>query len=350
MKLEVGIGGHGDKAGHGGAVVVDDSGTIATRGQGSMGIYAYSIGGGGGDGGDASAIDDQIPAIPLVDRVKRFKNLEINVGGAEGATGNGGAVSVTQRGALTTPSISVGGSSSSGGDGGDVTVSAVGGTRILTRGISANADGNATAGGSFGIFAQSVGGGGGVGGNARLQGIPYASDLFPTCEWCQTVSIGIGLPIGKAGGAGGNGGKVSVSVVGDIFTEGDNAAAIFAQSVGGGGGLAGSSGPVPGGRYAGALIGSGGAQGSAGAVNVDVNGIIHTQGAGAHGIFAQSAGGGKALATALADGDLGATASVGLDVTIKVNGQVSADGVDAVGILAHSEGGDGNGKISITQS
>jgi hypothetical protein len=372
VRLEVGIGGHGGKAGHGGPVVVDNGGDVITRGPGSMGIYAYSVGGGGGDGGDATAIDHQFPGIPFVDRVKRFRNLEVNVGGMEGATGDGGTVSVTQRGgliqtqggdasaiyvqsigggggrggsstgSLTTPSVSVGGSGSSGGNGGDVTVSVLGGAQIVTRGISPNEDAGAIAGGSFGIFAQSVGGGGGVGGNAKLQGVPF-------CHSCQ-VSIGIGLPIGLPGGAGGNGGKVAVRVEGQIATEGDDAAGIFAQSVGGGGGLAGASGPLPSGRFSAlwSRFGSNGGPGSAGAITIDLEGSILTKGAGAHGIFAQSAGGGKKLPGAPLV-SLGASgSSTSGDVTINVNGQIKADGVDAVGILAHSEGGDGNGNIVIT--
>ena len=73
--------------------------------------------------------------------------------------------------------------------------------------------------------------------------------------------------------------------------------------------------------YHGALIGSASAPGSAGAVNVDVSGIIETQGAAAHGILATSAGGGKKLAATPNDSaDLALGRSTGGDVTIDTAG------------------------------
>jgi hypothetical protein len=89
----------------------------------------------------------------------------------------------------------------------------IGGT-ILTQGVAA-----------FGIFAQSVGGGGGEG---SLAGTVNGS----------LQSLGVG--IGGNGGGGGDGGVVTVTT-GDggstITTTGKHGIAIFAQSVGGGGGL-----------------------------------------------------------------------------------------------------------------
>ena len=80
---------------------------------------------------------------------------------------------------------------------------------------------------AFGIFAQSVGGGGGEG---SLAGTVNGS----------LQSLGVG--IGGNGGGGGDGGVVNITT-GDgtngstINTTGKHGIAIFAQSVGGGGGL-----------------------------------------------------------------------------------------------------------------
>ena len=72
------------------------------------------------------------------------------------------------------------------------------------------------------FLAQSVGGGGGI---RRV-----SSDLGSLAN----------LALGGSGGAGGNGGDVNVNVTGTIETYGDGAYGVLAQSVGGGGGIAGN--------------------------------------------------------------------------------------------------------------
>ncbi|UMY19254.1 hypothetical protein MMB17_08115 [Methylobacterium organophilum] len=129
---------------------------------------------------------------------------------------------------------------------------------------------------AYGILAQSVVGGGGDGGVARsLLG------LF------GSVALG---------GGGGGGSGVSVDNANTVHTRGPNATAIFAQSVGGGGGT--------GGGFQGAgeetinanvnVGGSGGKGDSGGTVTVSNgrNASVITDQEGAHGIFAQSIGGG----------------------------------------------------------
>ncbi len=379
VHVRASIGGFGGTANHGDTVTVDNSGAIHTRGAEAFGIYAYSIGGGGGDGGDAGGI----PFVPGVDQVTRFKNVSFSLGGFEGAQGDGGAVTVTHRGAsistegpgapaifaqsvgggggrggsgsggLTSPSIAVGGVGNAGGDGGNVTVNVLDGASITTTGKP-----DEVTGGAFGIFAQSVGGGGGVGGNARLFGLPEeAAARIKFCQdsendfvraVCGQTTIGIGLPMVGPGGGGGKGGNVNVTVRGNITTTGDHAAGIFAQSVGGGGGILGASGQVPGTitpfiPLNTVLIGSGPAGGSAGAVTVDYVGTINTSGDGAHGIIAQSAGGGLRAP----EGDT-RPRSLGGDVKINFSGRLQATGRESFGILAQSAGGDGNGNIEIT--
>jgi hypothetical protein len=102
------VGGSGGASGSGKLVNVENTGSITTSGAGSIAIVAQSIGGGGGLGGTGAVGEDG----------------EIGVGGRGGAAGNGGMVTVTQTG------------------------------DIATSGVAAH-----------GVLAQSIGGGGGYGGN-----------------------------------------------------------------------------------------------------------------------------------------------------------------------------------------
>ena len=100
----------------------------------------------------------------------------------------------------------MGGDGGSSGDAGDVTVQHRG--DIFTHG-----------GGSDGILAQSISGGGGSGA------------LNVTGAFLKDSSA-VSLAIGGRGGDGGNAGDVSVTHDGTIVTEGANSAAIRAQSIG----------------------------------------------------------------------------------------------------------------------
>ena len=84
---------------------------------------------------------------------------------------------------------------------------------------------------STGILAQSIGGGGGNGGISLSLTAGSGPQTFADVP---LVSLGC-----KAGG-GGNAGAVLVENSSNIFTTGDYAAGILAQSVGGGGGTGGS--------------------------------------------------------------------------------------------------------------
>src|SRR5262249_27817367 len=74
-----------------------------------------------------------------------------------------------------------------------------------------------------GIFAQSVGGGGGNGGFAATLGF---ADL----------GTGLGVTVGGQGGPGADAGTVTVLSYNNILTPGANSFGILAQSIGGGGG------------------------------------------------------------------------------------------------------------------
>lgn len=136
-------------------------------------------------------------------------------------------------------------------------------------------------------------------------------------------------PASVVAGGIGNGGSVSVTHIGKIMTSGTAADGIFAQSIGGGGGLLGS-GSIGAGTSG--FAGSAGGTGYGGSVTVTQWGLIETGGAFAHGILAQSAGGiGK-----------------GGPVNVVANGSVLAFGLNADGISAESLGASGDGNVSVT--
>ncbi len=75
----------------------------------------------------------------------------------------------------------------------------------------------------------------------------------------------------------GSGGNIAFTQNGSIGTLGDNSYALFAQSVGGGGGF-----------VDGSFAGSAGGAGGAGTITLDLNGDVLALGAGSTGLFAQS--------------------------------------------------------------
>ncbi len=308
--LNFALGGQGGAAGKGGTVTVTNVGAITTQSNDSHGALVQSIGGGGGNAGSAHSGEAQ-----------SWKDLNITVG-AQGGTGNdGGAVSMANSGSITTHGdgsmgvlaqsigggggvgstagigrsgrVGIGGGGGAAGDGDTVVVSQAG--AIDTYGVGAQ-----------GIFAQSVGGGGGIAGNVD-RGLTNLDN------------VGIGVAFRQDGGSAGDGGAVVVASAGNLTTRGASANGIFAQSVGGGGGLAGSVGP--GITYG--FAGSVGGVGSGGDINVAHSGNITTLGDAAHGIFAQSAGGSNGL---------------GGKVEVSLSGDVIAQGAGSAAIFAQSTG------------
>ncbi len=341
------LGGTGGAGGDGDVVTVINSGTIVTRGADAHGIYAQSVGAGGGTGGEGAHGFFGIPALVL-DRTPLYQQVSVSMGGNAGAAGDGKAVNVVQRGAITASeqgshgifaqsvgggggaggvgsigffgTVGIGGKGGASGDGGKVDVLADG--RIETFGV-----------GGYGVFAQSVGGGGGVAGNID-RGLPGKLDF------------GFGVGIVRNSGNGGSGGEVLVRGSGEIRTHGGGASAIFAQSVGGGGGLAGD-------RNGWGVAGSAGGNGSGDRITIDWTGTILTAGSNAHGIYAQSAGGEETTVYVYdKDGNRTGTTlprlqNLGKDVSITVRGSVTASGEGSDAIHAQSEGAEGNGNIAV---
>ena len=247
-------GGDGGQGGTGGTVTVHSRSHIQTIGDFSDGIVGQSLGGAGGSGGDGGSL--------------------VGSGGGTLGSGPGGAVDIDNSGNIETSGVdshgifaqSVGGlAGGAGGAGGFVAWGGSGnsagdGGRVE---VENSANITTTGKGSDSIFAQSVGGGGG-----------------------NAVASGGVLSLGGDGSAGGNGGAVVVTNSGRLETSRAEARGILAQSVGGGGGAGGSSGGL------GSVGGRGSSTGNGGAVMVDNSGTITTGGDGSDSIFAESIGGG----------------------------------------------------------
>ncbi|MEL6717010.1 MAG: hypothetical protein AAFP86_24750, partial [Planctomycetota bacterium] len=135
---------------------------------------------------------------------------------------------------------------------------------------------------------------------------------------------------------------------GTITTKGIGGDAVFAQSIGDGGG----SGAATGGLLT--LGGQGGERGadpetgnSGGDVEVINTGDLDTEGELARGIFAQSVGGGggsggfRAALAGIGGAGSGGTASDGGDVTVTTAGRITTEGASATAVQAQSVGGGG---------
>jgi len=446
--LSAGVGGSGGTGGSGGQVTVllGTDTSITTQGQGSHGVLAQSIGGGGGAGGDSSASSATVgykvdPSFSLA------LDLSLSAGGAGGIAGDGGEVDIAIGGTSTSSASgqasvttygdfanaivaqSIGGGGGNAGFGSSNTQDR-GSTASLGIGVSLGASGGAggTGGpvtvsffpgtlntygsGAHGILAQSIGGGGGAsqGGSLNLN-----ASLTSSGEGEEAASDGEGstydatltINLGGNGAAGSNGGTVTVTSEGNLTTRGNDAPGILAQSIGGGGGLAGSAGndasadnPIDSSTgerrfsprddddntYSANLElnlgGRGGSGGNSNNVTVDHSGRITTSGDWSHGIVAQSIGGGggkggsavSAAAESTPDvtlalakggsGGAGGSAEVnGASAVTKLSfngGAINTSGFAAFGALAQSIGGGGglaadgsdqsNGKIDLATS
>ena len=255
----VGVGGSGGSGAKAGSVTVKrgdsstDAGSISTIGRRSSAIAASSIGGGGGNAG-------------------------INIAAA-------GAIGLEKQGMQAT--IAVGGNGGTGSDGDKVTVDNHG--NLITQGEH-----------SYGLLAQSIGGGGGNGNYNLGVNVVYGNKAKPLNE-NTTANVNIGGQPGSAG----NGDDVQVTHNGDVQTNEDKSLGLLAQSIGGGGGNVGF-GLTVGFAYENSkkdnsidftLGRQGGTGGVGGNVTVNSKGSVSTKGDDAMGIMAQSLGGGGGISS-----------------------------------------------------
>lgn len=359
LNFSVGGGGSGGEGANANAVTVKNDGAITTTGTRSRGIMAQSVGGGGGDGGTASSTSFAVSDI--------CNNTALNTY----VCGDDPTKNAVTDFAINS-TVVIGGQGSTGGSGGGVTVENT--ADITTSGQL-----------SHGIYAQSVGGGGGNGGEGAL-GIEawttnqlavkitdLPGNLLPSFSSFDIV-------VGGAGGSGGDGGSVTVTNSGNIQINGPDASyiakytgllggvtnalpflaggsGIFAQSVGGGGGDGGAGSSS---LTAAVTVGSkGGGGGTGGAVSVTSTGTItNTSGFSGTGIFAQSVGGGGGTAGDVGQGfsdsgeylNIGAGVAVsespgaggdGGEVTVTASNTIHTTGIASPGIVAQSVGGSG---------
>ena len=375
--LSLVIGGDGGNGGSAGAVTVNNGALVTTRGAQALGLQAQSIGGGGGTGG--AAFGFQAGAIG---------SSVIAVGGRGGSGGPAGNVTVTNTGQLTTYGAnayglltqSIGGGGGSGGaaaarsvaiGGGDIPAISIavatggkGGTGNTAGTINVTNSGLVTTAGdaAIGVVAQSVGGGGGTGGDATA--VSFASGPQ------SNIAISASVAVGGSGGTGGTGGQVTMGNEGLIVTLGQDAHGLLAHSVGGGGGVGGAgdaSGTADATKGSVAVSiavgGTGGTGGHGGVVSQTNGGSVVTSGDAAHGMVAQSVGGGGGMAgggTATASGGslalavgVGGSGGAGGDggaVTGQNTGNILTRGTDSIGLMVQSIGGGGGtgGKAGAT--
>jgi len=358
MTASVSVGGTGGVGGAGGEVDVTHTGTITTAGDWSRGIVAQSIGGGGGLGGSAAATGSgSTPAITL--------NVVGAVGGAGAGGGNGGTVNLNwSGGAITTAGYaaygilgqSIGGGGGAGADGsdtasGDISVGATtgrsggiggsGGAISMTGAASGSGFSlqriNTTGLGAHGIVMQSIGGGGGIGG--------AGSSAFGAIS---QAAGSIALTVGGGTNSSGNGGTVTINTQARVTTKGASAHGIVAQSIGGGGGIGFTQ---PGTATTTPILGAANGSFSSGG-NVSLTLIpgpsgssISVTGEAAHGIVAQSIGGGGGIAgyatgtptiSATPPTNSIAAAGNGGTVTLSISADVNAGGAGGMGIVAQS--------------
>jgi hypothetical protein len=351
-QVAIALGGTGGSGGNGGAVTVNNSGNVTTVGGVSAGILAQSVGGGGGEGGASGAKAGALKGVSItlggtgggagssgsvtVTNAATIETLSHDSAGiiAQSIAGGGGVVrtlstdpqdnnggGATKTGGAYNINLSFGGGSGTSGNSGPVSVVNMPGAEILTQGDNA-----------FGIVAQSIAGGGGLvlGGQiAGNQSFFGSAPLFGSADTIQGVAV---------------------ETAGSIITQGDGAIGILAQSIGGGGGIGGNISQTsqlqaftPNSR----INGSGGPV----QVTVDPNALVQTNGANAPAIFAQSIGGGGGRVVTEAGTFNGSAGGIGYasPVTIEVDGTVRAIGTSSAGIYAQSAGMAGSGApISIT--
>lgn len=363
--VSVGVGGSGSGGGVGGTVTLKNSASIITTGDHAQALLGQSIGGGGGTGGNVQAIS--VAA-----------SLDPTVFAASGSAGQN-----------FSSAVSVGGSGGNGSTSSTVSVDNRDNANIQTYGIHSSA-----------ILAQSIGGGGGVGGNAHSfavsTNIPVSAEriFVPITQFAQKFtdssngsnfqnqnqptnpsSLAATVSVGGSAGTGGDAAGVTVTHEsnGAIETSGNHSHGIHAQSVGGGGGVGGEA---YGDGLAGvdsyglgvSVGGKGGAGGNGGAIDyssVESAGLISTKGDFSHGVFAQSIGGGGGLGGAATAnfytikglskkafqidiGGAGNAAGQGGIVNIKQLSGINTYGAGSSAIFAQSiGGGGGSGAASI---
>ncbi len=340
--LSATIGGSSTAGGSAGGITFSNSGAVSTNGDNATGTLVQAIGGGGGEGAFSLGV---VTGTPL--------GVVENVGGSEGAVGNGANLSLpTFSGPVSTSGALAQGllAQSIGGGGGFAGFSTPSGLSIGANGLTVDVGGGGAGGaggsigftsnaqistmgaGSSGLVLQSIGGGGGFAG--------FSSGGTQNPALAGAVLGGLG--------AGGSGGTVGLTNAAPISTTGNGSLGILAQSVGGGGGVIEAFGVGSGGTLT--LGASGAAKGDGGMVTITNSAPIMTSGNGSHALVAQSIGGGGGLFQAYGNSGNAITVPItvaaggggnGGDVGVVSTAEIATSGIGAYGIVAQSIGGGG---------
>jgi hypothetical protein len=378
LSATIGLGGTGNQGGNV-TVLVDETSMISTEGTGARGIVAQTIGGGGGlsQGGSfgLSVSGESTDSEGETSSASASVSVGLGNAGGAGSNGNGAAVtSLVMQGIIQT----------AGTDADAIMVQSIGGGGGLGGSMGGESDGSSDDADTSYALDLTLGGSGGVGGNGATAEVLFAGQINTSGDWADGIvvqSVGGGggsagtatiesseattsvtASIGGQSGAGGAGGAVTVTLENDadgsfIMTRGYGAIGVLAQSIGGGGGQGGDGSNSAEGTISLGIDGATSYGSAGGVVTVSGETNIATLGAEAHGVVAQSIGGGGGIygaGNALAaqeDGShslnlsLGARheggASDGAEVSVDLSGTISTAGDLSFGILAHSIGGGG---------
>ena len=328
-----------------------------------IGLSQGSNGGGGGDsfvagsaGNGGTGADGGTVSVNFSGVVPSANSGGILAQSQAGNGGNGGSF------------FGIGGSAGDGGlggfggaatasfDAGSVTTSGKGNVGVTA--ISQGGNGGSAGNGGGLVFVGGSGSAAGQAGKAEVDTVAGTS-IVTSGDFANGIAAyslgggggsgsgGFGLFYsgGGNGSTGGAGGAVIVNANGAITTQGQFAEGILAQSIGGGGGSAGTViGAV-------ALGGSGAGGGAGGTVQVSDTGTIVTFGFGANAIEGQSIGGGGGNGAnsggLFALGGNGSGTTTGGMVSVTNQGLLETSSSNSAGILAQSiGGGGGNGGTS----
>ncbi|MBK1643743.1 hypothetical protein CKO25_03525 [Thiocapsa imhoffii] len=305
-------------AGGGSAVTVQAFGEIQTSGSDSFGILAQSIGGGGGLAAAAQGNSQSASGQGAAN------SIEVSLGAEAGGNMNAGTVGVTlqQNASIQTSGTrSFGIAAQSIGGGGGLFSGSVNSMKAVSLNTPDARDVNAspvrvtldsgariaTAGdGAIGILTQSIGGSGGFAADATQTFFPVSGT--PGGGGNSGRGFGYGVTVNLASGSG-------------ITTSGGNAHGILAQSISGGGGIWDNG--------SGVSVGS--LQGNSGTamvkpINITVGGDLTVTGNGAWGIYAQTQG-------------VTASTTPPIQITIDAGASVAGTGTAGGAILMRSQAG-----------
>ncbi|WP_454694094.1 hypothetical protein [Achromobacter aegrifaciens] len=355
------IGGKAGGGGHGGAVTLtaNNNATVSTSGDGATGLLGQSVGGGGGSGGSALQTSFFAPVSVAIGGSGggggaggvvgiQTSGAQVSTNGASaagiiaqsvgGGGGNGGAATATDLNLGLSLGVAVGGSGGAGGSASKVSVT-LDNTQVSTAGLlqAPLTPGQAVdQTDSYGILAQSIGGGGGNGGSVAARSIALPVPISEDVTFAMASSVAIG----GSGGGGGSGDEVDVWLSGNsaIYTAGQGSHAVLAQSIGGGGGNGGDSKAMS--RTVTiedtsiavnvdvAVGGFGGVSGDAGLVNLQLNDSarIATYSDYSNGLMGQAIGGGGGNGGVGSSGTGGIAKDKSYTVNVGVGGKGKAGG------------------------